>query len=476
MCKVSLEAMLLQERAHVKMQASPLISESAKAICSLPEQRKAKFYTMAHILFISRYYLPEKAAAAVCVSETAQRLVALGHQVTVLTTVPNYPTGIVPSAYRGKVLQEEMLDGVRVVRVWCYLSANKGFLRRILAQLSFGFTAPLLGGKAIGRPDIIVVGSPPLFNVIGARILARWKRSLLVFWVADLWPESAIQLGALKNPMLIRFSEWLEWSTYQRASLIWVVTEGMRNRLRERGLNAERLFLLHNGVDTTRFCPLPQAEARQKLGWDDQFTVVYAGTHGLSHGLANILDAAERLQDSTDIRFVLAGDGAEKSTLVHEAQRRGLKNVRFLDPFPHDQVPQLLAAADVCLAHTRKLQLFQGMLPIKMYEAMACGRPLVLALNGEAARLAVEEAHAAVHVEPENPQALVAAILHLYHHREEARVLGENGRRYVKQHFDYDILTENLNMRLLQLIAQGKNKKNVEEAEGSPGESISLPV
>jgi len=143
---------------------------------------------MAHILFISRYYPPEKAAAAICVSETAKRLVKLGHRVIVLTTVPNYPTGIVPFQYRGRVLQEEELDGVRVVRVWSYISANKGFLHRILAQLSFGCLAPLFGGKAIGRPDVIIVESPPLFNVIAARILAWLKHCPFIFWVADLWP------------------------------------------------------------------------------------------------------------------------------------------------------------------------------------------------------------------------------------------------------------------------------------------------
>src|SRR6266480_1452238 len=177
---------------------------------------------MAHILLISRYYPPEKAAAAVCVSEIAKRLVKLGYQVTVLTTVPNYPTGIVPPEYRGRILQEEMLDGIRVVRVWSYLSANEGFLRRILSQLSFGFLAPLLGWKKVGRPDVIIVGSPPLFNVIAARILASFMRRPFIFWVADLWPESAVQLGVLRNRLFIRLSERLEWTTYKKARLVWV--------------------------------------------------------------------------------------------------------------------------------------------------------------------------------------------------------------------------------------------------------------
>src|SRR6266853_3757616 len=178
---------------------------------------------MAHILFITPYFPPEKAAPAVRLSETAMHLVKRGYQVTVLTTVPNYPTGIVPPEYRGYVIKKELLGGVRVVRVWSYTSPNKGFLRRILAQLSFGCLAPILGGKAVGHPDVIIVGSPPLFNVIAGRALARLTRRPYILWVADLWPESAVQLGMLKNRAVIRLSEWLEWSSYWRASLVWVV-------------------------------------------------------------------------------------------------------------------------------------------------------------------------------------------------------------------------------------------------------------
>src|SRR6266566_9325249 len=158
---------------------------------------------MAHILFISSYYPPEKAAAAVCVSEAATRLVKRGHRVTVLTTFPNYPTGVVPLEYRGQLIQQERLDGVRVVRVWSSTSPNKGFLPRILAYLSFGCLAPLLGGKAVGRPDLIIIQSPPLFDAIAGRILARWKACPYIFIASDLWPESAVQLGVLHNRMLI---------------------------------------------------------------------------------------------------------------------------------------------------------------------------------------------------------------------------------------------------------------------------------
>jgi colanic acid biosynthesis glycosyl transferase WcaI len=429
---------------------------------------------MSHILFISRYYLPEEAAATVCVSETAQGLVRLGHQVTVLTTFPNYPIGVVPPEYRGKIRQEEVINGVRVIRVWSYISANKGFLRRILAQLSFGCFAPFLAGRAVGRPDVIIVGSPPLFNVIAARMLAVSKRCPLIFWVADIWPESAIQLGVLRNRVLIRLSEWLEESTYQKASLVWVVTDGMRDALIARGLALEHIFLLTNGVDCTKFRPQAKAQARVELGWDDRFTVLYTGGHGIMHGLTMILDAAERMLDREDVHIILVGEGSEKSDLIAQSQRRHLKNVTFLDAQPHERIPLLVAASDVSLVPARKIPLFRGMLPIKMLETMACARPMVLAVDGEARRVAEQEAKAAIAVEPENAAALVAAILYLYEHPERAEEMGQRGRDYVKAYFDYDQLTADLSARLALMLNTGDSPSALIASNSAEVSELSL--
>lgn len=407
---------------------------------------------MSNILFISRYYLPEKAAAAVRVSETAKRLVQRGHQVTVLTTVPNYPMGIVPSPYQNCLLQEENIDGVRVIRVWSYIYGNKGFLRRVIAQLSFGCFAPFLAWKAIGQPDVTIVNSPPLFTVIAARILAWLKGCPYIFWVADLWPESAVQLGILRNRLFIRLSEWLERSTYQRAFLVWVVTQGVRDLLIQRGLSPERIFLLTNGVDTSKFCPSPQAQARAHLGWNHRFTVLYAGNHGLVYSMMTVLDAAEQLQSDPDIHIVLVGDGIQKADLIAEARRRNLNNVTFLDPIPHDQMPQLLTAADVGLIPLRKLPLLKTTFALKMFELMACERPFVLAGEGIACQLAEQEACAGICIEPENADALVSAILYLRTHPKEAEALGQRGRAYVQTHFDYDQLIARLDQRLEVLL------------------------
>lgn len=427
---------------------------------------------MSHILFISPYYPPENGAAAACVGETCTRLVKLGHQVTVLTTLPNYPTGIVLPEYRGRLLQEEMRDSVRVVRIWSWVSPNKSFLHRIKWHLSFALLAPLFGGRAVGQPDIIIVQSPPLFDAIAVRILAWWKRCPFIFMVSDPWPEQAIQLGVLRNRLLIRLSEWLEWSTYQRASLVWVVAEWVRDFLIQRGLAPEHIFLLPNGVDTNKFRPLPQAQARTELGWDNHFTVLYVGTHGVTHGLITILDAAEQIRDRDDIRFVLVGEGADKAYLVAQAQKRGLTNITFMDVVPQTLVPTILAAGNICLAHVRKMPGGLGIIPIKMYEAMACARPVVLAVEGDARRIA-EEAGAAICVEPENASALAHAILHLYEHPDLASVLGPKGRAYVEARFDYDYLTSVLDTRIKMLLDERNSKsdhyrENTKTAAASP--------
>jgi len=397
---------------------------------------------VANVLLISRYYPPEVAAAAVCVSETAKRLATCGHRVTVLTTLPHHPTGIVPPEYRGFLSREEMIDGVRVVRVWSYASANVGFFRRILSQFSFGCLAPILARKKLGHPDVIIVESPPLPTVIAARILARREHCPFIFWVADLWPEAAVQLGRLRDRRLVRLAEWLEASTYRHAAMVWVVSQGLYEFLVRRGFSPTRLFVLPNGVDAETFRPLPRAASRAELDWDDRFTVLYAGAHGPSHALTTILDAADRLRLHRDIRFVFVGAGAEKADLVAQARRRQLDNVTFLDPVPHDRMPVLLAAADVCVAHMRRLAVFEANLPIKMYEAMACGRPLLLALNGNARDMAVRDAGAALHVEPEDAEAFASAVKYLRDHPAEAEQLGLRGRRYIEGRFDYDTLTQ----------------------------------
>jgi glycosyltransferase involved in cell wall biosynthesis len=263
-------------------------------------------------------------------------------------------------------------------------------------------------------------------------------------------------LGVLRNRLLIKLAAWLEWSSYKRASLIWALSKGIYDQIVEGGIPRERVLLLTNGVDLSLFIPMPQKQARAELGWKNHFTILYAGTYGLSHKLSTILEAAACLQERTDIQFVFVGDGVDKASLLAQAREWMLTNVTFQDAQPHERMPVVLAAADVCLVPMRKLPLFEGRLPLKMFEIMACARPFVLGVAGEACQLAVQEAGAALSVEPENATALASAILHLYEHPEKLERLGQQGRAFVEAHFDRDQLVATLDVRMREVLQKRK--------------------
>jgi len=408
---------------------------------------------MARILFITPYFPPEVGAAQARMSETALRLAQRGHVVTVLTTLPNYPKGVVFPGYEHGQRRREDWRGVRVIRVWSYISADKGFFSRILSQLSFGLLAPLLAFGAVGQPDVIIVGSPPLFDAFAGRALAWLKRCPYIFTVADIWPESAVQLGVLRNRAFIWLAERLEWSTYLKAASVWALTDGIRLSLIARGLPETHVFRLTNGVDTTKFQPIPRGEARAALGWDNRFVVLYAGTIGLAQGLEIILGAAERLRDKPDVLFLLVGEGVKKDELKSEAARRGLTNVEFRDSFPYERMPVLLSASDACLVSLKNLPLFTGAIPSKLYEIMACGRPILLAVDGEARNLVERQAGAAIYVPPEDGEALANGVLALLQHPDEARTLGERGRAFVVANYDRDALTSTLDGHITAAIS-----------------------
>jgi colanic acid biosynthesis glycosyl transferase WcaI len=403
------------------------------------------------VTFLTQYFPPESGAAAGRMYELAKRLGDHGHTVTVVTAFPNYPTGVIPPAYRGKRFMEEHMDGVRLLRTWVFATPNKGFFKRVLGHFSFAFSS-LTALPKLGRTDVIFVQSPPLLIGLATLAFSRFRRAPFVFNVSDLWPQSAIELGMLRNPFAIRLAEMFERHLYRRAARITVPVPGMVASLAARGIPPEKLFLLTNGVDTAIFQPQkPDPELARQLGLDGHKIFMYAGTHGLSHGLNVILEAA-KLTTDPDILYVLAGEGADKAALVAKAKAEGISNVRFLPNRPMSAMPALLNLAYASILSLKRLELFKSALPVKMYESMAVGQPVVAAVWGEAADL-ITRAQCGLVVEPENARSISDAVKTLAADPALAKRMGQHGRDYVIEHFDRKDIADRL-AKLLQETAQ----------------------
>ncbi|MDQ2977830.1 MAG: glycosyltransferase family 4 protein [Acidobacteriota bacterium] len=388
------------------------------------------------IAFLSHYFPPEIGAPAARVSELA-RVWAESQDVTVLTGFPNHPTGRIPPEYRGRVFAREQKDGYAVFRCWLYATPNEGFSKRTLGHLSFMATSFLAGAFRLRRPDVLVATSPTFFSVFSAWALGALYRAPFVFEVRDLWPGIFVELGILKNRTLIRILETLELWLYRRAALVVTVTRGFAEDIIRRGIPGEKVVVIPNGADLERYSPGPARQSvRERMGAGlSNFLVLYIGAHGISHALERILEAAERLRGSPRIRFAFVGEGARKADLVRIASERGLANVIFLPGQPRDAVPDFYRAADLCLVPLRDVPLFSTFIPSKMFEIMACARPIVASVRGEAGEI-LEASGGAVVVPPEAAEALADAVEGLSRDPGKCAELGLAGRRYVEEHFD----------------------------------------
>jgi glycosyltransferase involved in cell wall biosynthesis len=389
------------------------------------------------ILLVCHYFPPEIGAPQSRLGDLSRMWAQDGDEVTVLTCMPNHPTGVVPPEYRGKWRLRERLGGADVVRTWSYATPNEGFVKKILGHLSFMVTGPLFGWRQVGRPDVVVVSSPTFFSIFSAWLFARFKRAPLVVEVRDLWPAIFVELGVLRNPLLIKALERLELAAYRAAALVVVVTEGFRTDLVRRGIPADKVVTIRNGVDVDRFAVEPagaRAEWRNRLGFgNDETLVLYVGAHGVSHGLDTVLEASTKARPG--IRFVFVGEGAEKRELVTRAESLRLGNVSFHDGIPSAEIPGLLRAADICLVPLRgDVPLFSTFIPSKLFEFLAAERAVVAAVRGEAAEI-LEDAGALV-VEPGDPDALAGAVNELADDPDRRSRMGAIGQAHVRATFD----------------------------------------
>lgn len=384
------------------------------------------------ILYLSQYFPPEAGATQTRAYENARAFVRAGHAVTMLAEIPNHPGGIVQAGYRGRWFIRRQWEGIDVIHTWVWASPEKTFKSRMLLYLTYMLNAFLAGlFLARGRYDLVYCSSPPLFSGAAGLGLSLLKRLPFFFEVRDLWPESAVQLGELNNRRAIRWAERLEQACYRRARKVVVVTEGIRQRLVERGLPPEKLALVPNGANTELFTFRPEGRARLRaeLGLADSFVAIYAGIFGLAQGLEVILQAAELLRSHPEIQFLLVGEGPKKAALLELADQMKLPNLQILPEQPRERMPDYLSAADLALAPLRKLEVFKSALPSKIFDAWACQRPVLISIDGEARQL-VEQAEAGCFVPPEDPRALAEAILALSADRTACDRMGENGRAF----------------------------------------------
>jgi len=329
----------------------------------------------------------------------------------------------------------ENLDGIKVHRHWTYITPNKGFLKKSLGHLSYLPSALMLSNRQMDAPQVVIGTSPTFFAAMAAARAGMQFHVPFIMEIRDLWPAIFVELGVLRNRMLINALERLELALYRKATKIVTVTDAFRHNLIERGISPEKVHTIPNGADPNFWKPDDTSgDLSRELGLEGCFVVLYIGAHGISHALGRILDAAAKLKNRHDIRFVFVGEGAEKAELLRKADELHLGNILFHDPVDKDGVRRFYSLADVCLVPLRDIPLFDTFIPSKMFEMMAMERPIIGSVRGESADI-LKRSKSAMVVEPENSDAIAEAILYLYQHREQARQMGKEGRQFVMSHY-----------------------------------------
>lgn len=406
------------------------------------------------ILALTHYYPPEVNAPASRMSEHAKEWQKAGHEVTIVTCAPNHPAGTLYPGYRNRFYQEELVDGVRVIRLWTWLAANEGFLPRIANYLSY-FLSIFIWIWRLPKTDIVLSTSPQFFCGLAGALLQRRNRPW-VLEIRDLWPESIVAVGAMKRSRVVRLLETIEAWAYRKADLIVPVTDGFVHHIRK-DRKEKPIAVIKNGVDLQQFATADRqavAAFREEYGLGDRFIAAYVGTHGMAHGLDIILDAAEKLRSRPDIVFLTVGDGAERKHLEADCAQRGLTNVLILGQQPKAMMPIIWGASDAALVLLRKSDTFKTVIPSKIFEAMALRCPIILGVEGEALAL-VASANAGLPITPGDAGELADAVVRLADDPKLGQAIGSDARAFVEQNFERRVLA----LRYLDLMAQAVGQK-----------------
>ena len=409
-----------------------------------------------HVLFLTDNFPPEVNAPASRTFEHCREWVKHGHKVTVITCAPNFPKGKVFDGYRNKLWQRETIEGIEVIRVWSYITANEGFLRRILDYQSYMVSA-ILASLFVRKVDVIVGTSPQLFTACAAYVASRLKFRPYVFELRDLWPETIKAVGAMKSSFAIDMLEKLELFLYRKAAKVISVTKSFKTNLIRRGIDGAKIEVVTNGVDISQFKPRPKdAALTATLGLEGKFVAGYIGTHGLCQGLETLVEAADRLR-GTGVVFLFLGDGARKQHLREMAAAKKLDNVVFIDSVPKAEVPRYWSILDVSVIHLQKAELFTTVIPSKLFESMGMGLPVLHGVEGESADIVREEG-AGIPFEPENVDELCSALTRLRSNPTELESFRAN---CLKGAQNYD--RTNLALRMMRVLEEtvGRRERSV---------------
>lgn len=387
------------------------------------------------ILFLTQYFPPEVGAAASRSYDYLQELRKGGHEIVVISETPHYPSAQVDEKYKGSFFFKETYHSLPVIRSFVFVSGRKNFYQRAMLYLSFMISS-VFSARFAGKVDVVVATSPPPTVGLAGWMISRLKRSKFVVDIRDLWPESALALGEMKPGLLANILKKIELFLYRKADRITIAVPGFRKYIMNLGISKEKIEDLPNGANLDMFSGKQQyaTEIRKRHGWDGKFVVLFSGNLGLAQGLNYILATANQMRAHHNILFVFIGDGVEKQGVQKKAREMDLKNVLFLEKQSREKMPQFISAADVCLVPLIKHRLFLNALPSKMFEYMACEKPILVAIDGEA-KMLIQKSEAGIFVEPENVPKMKEAILELYHNREMMLTMGFKGRKYVEQYY-----------------------------------------